>query len=654
MFDTLLIANRGEIACRVMRSARALGLRTVAVYSDADADALHVQEADTAVRLGPAPARDSYLAIDRLIEAARVSGAQAVHPGYGFLSENAAFAQAVTDAGLIFVGPSAAVIETMGSKIAAKETVGAAGTPVVPGYLGEDQSEQRLRTEAQAMGFPLLIKASAGGGGKGMRIVSGLDEFDAALASARREASAAFGDDKVLLERYLTAPKHLEVQILADQQGNTLHLFERDCSLQRRHQKVVEEAPGATVSDELRARLGEAAVKAARAVGYCGAGTVEFVAEGDEFFFMEMNTRLQVEHPVTEAITGLDLVAWQLRVAAGLPLPFVQDELRANGHAIEVRLYAENPRRKFLPASGPLEHLQWPETVRVDSGVRSGDAVTPHYDPMLAKIIAHGKDRETARRKLVAALRQTQVAGIAHNVDYLVAVLGCAEFRSGDYTTGTLGALQDALAPPLTAAQLDRAAIAALVATTPAPGFRLNQPARRRQCWQAGKEVIAVAQVGSTLSVEDRSYALAGSDCKAVRPGLWQVSLTLDEQRFDATVVQAAADHSDTLFVVWDGLTVALEPWQAQGGDARERGFGREIRAPMPGQVIAVHASVGQAVSAGDALIVMEAMKMEHTLPAPGDGAVARITVAVGSKVGDGDLLLALDDAQAAEGTSES
>ncbi|MEM1229150.1 MAG: biotin carboxylase N-terminal domain-containing protein, partial [Pseudomonadota bacterium] len=553
MFETLLIANRGEIACRIIRSARALGVRTVAVYSDADAQALHVRQADEAVRLGPAPARDSYLAIDRLLDAARRTGAQAVHPGYGFLSENAPFAAAVADAGLVFVGPSAQVIDTMGSKIAAKETVAAAGSPIVPGYLGADQSDARLREEASRMGFPLLIKASAGGGGKGMRICERLEDFDERLGAARREAQAAFADDKVLLERYLTAPKHLEVQIIADQQGRTLHLFERDCSLQRRHQKVIEEAPGPTVTPELRKQLGEAAVRAAKAVGYCGAGTVEFIAEGDEFYFMEMNTRLQVEHPVTEAITGLDLVAWQLRIAAGTPLPFSQDQLRITGHSIEARLYAENPRRRFLPASGRLDELALPSSIRVDSGVRRGDLVTPHYDPMLAKLIAHGKDRETARRKLLAALRETRVAGIAHNVDYLASVLEHADFRGGDYTTGTLAAAQDTLAAPVSEALLDRAAIAALLATTPAAGFRLNLPSRRQQRWVYGKAPLTVSQSGDRVSVAARSYTLSGARANEQAPGRWLVRFALDDTQYRLTVVRGERTDYAALHVLEAG-----------------------------------------------------------------------------------------------------
>lgn len=459
MFESLLIANRGEIACRIMRSARELGVRTIAVHSDIDAQAQHVLQADAAYRIGENPAQQSYLNISNILDAAKSSGAQAVHPGYGFLSENAEFAGACVDAGLVFVGPSARAIELMGSKIAAKDTVVAAGTPVVPGYQGADQSDDELARQALRVGFPLLIKASAGGGGKGMRLVTQASDFESALSAARREALAAFGDDQVLLERYLSAPKHLEVQILADGQGTTLHLHERDCSLQRRHQKVIEEAPGPTVSPELRARLGAAAVQAAAAIDYCGAGTIEFICEGENFYFMEMNTRLQVEHPVTEAITGLDLVAWQLRIAAGERLTLSQADVPLQGHALEARIYAENPSKKFLPSSGKLEHLRFAPGVRVDSGVVSGDSLSPFYDPMIAKVIAWGADRETARQQLLTALQSTEVVGIEHNVGYLAEVLDHPQFAQGDYSTETLEAEHAQLTLPVPSAMVVVAAL---------------------------------------------------------------------------------------------------------------------------------------------------------------------------------------------------
>ena len=436
MIRTLLIANRGEIACRVIRTARRMGIETVAVYSDADAHAPHVRQAGRGDPHRSAPATRSYLDIDAVMAAVAATGADAVHPGYGFLSENADFAEACAAAGCIFVGPTAAAIRAMGSKIQAKKLVLEAGTPVVPGYLGDDQSAETLAERAQDVGFPLLIKASAGGGGKGMRLVTDAAGFGAALDGARREARSAFGDDRVLLERFLARPKHIEVQVLADTHGSTLYLFERDCSVQRRHQKVVEEAPAPTVDPELRARMGAAAVRAARAIDYVGAGTVEFICEGGKFYFMEMNTRLQVEHPVTEAILGLDLVEQQLRVAAGEALTFAQGDLAIRGHAIEARVYSENVRRNFLPSTGTLHRVVWPHTVRVDTGVETGAEIGVHYDPMMAKIIAHGADRAAAVVALREALRQTEIVGVEHNVPYLRNVLAHDAFLDGTYTTG--------------------------------------------------------------------------------------------------------------------------------------------------------------------------------------------------------------------------
>ncbi|WP_270936671.1 acetyl-CoA carboxylase biotin carboxylase subunit, partial [Falsiroseomonas oryzae] len=448
-FSTLLIANRGEIACRVIRTARRMGLRTVAVFSDADADAMHVAMADAAVRLGPAPARESYLNIPALLDAARATGAEAIHPGYGFLSENAEFAEACAAAGLIFVGPPPAAIRAMGSKAAAKALMERAGVPLVPGYHGEDQSDATLRAAAMRIGFPILVKASAGGGGKGMKIARDATELEEAIALARGEAVSAFGDDRLLLERYLTKPRHIEVQVFADTQGNVVHLFERDCSIQRRHQKVVEEAPAPGMSPERRAAMGKAACDAARAIGYVGAGTVEFISEGDTFAFMEMNTRLQVEHPVTEAITGQDLVAWQLRVAAGEPLPLTQDQLRIAGHAIEVRLYAEDPARDFAPSVGTLKHLALPdgEGIRVDAGVRGGDTIPIHYDPMVAKVIAQGADREEARRRLLRALNATEVVGVRTNLPLLRAIVATPAFAAADLDTGFIARHPGLLAP---------------------------------------------------------------------------------------------------------------------------------------------------------------------------------------------------------------
>ena len=509
----LLIANRGEIACRILRTARSMGMRTVAVYSEADAAALHVRQADEAICIGAAPAIDSYLKIDAIIDACRQAGADAVHPGYGFLSENPALAEACTEAGVRFVGPPAAAIHAMGSKIEAKKLAESAGAPVTPGYHGEDQDDAMLRRAAEDIGFPLLIKASAGGGGKGMRRVDALPEFEAQLASARREAAAAFGDDRVLLERYLARPRHLEVQILADTHGNCIALFERDCSIQRRHQKVIEEAPGPAVCEDLRQRLCTAAVSAASAVGYVGAGTVEFIAEGDAFYFMEMNTRLQVEHPVTEAITGLDLVAWQLRIAAGERLDLTPE---INGHAIEARLYAENPGAGFLPSSGRLERLRFPKEVRVDTGVVEGDAVSVHYDPMLAKIIAWGPDRSVARDKLRAALSELEIIGVAHNAGYLRNLLDHPALVSGNYDTS----LADANHAVLTKGAEDHHwALAALAIVqrnmgrdsdaTPwgrGDGWRLNAPPLCRIRLSHDDECRTILMEGSRINIEGRHF----------------------------------------------------------------------------------------------------------------------------------------------------
>ena len=625
MFERLLIANRGEIACRVMRTARRLGIETIAVYSDADRDALHVKTADRAVRIGPPAARESYLRIDALIEAARATGADAIHPGYGFLSENADFAAACVAAGITFVGPRAAAIRAMGSKIEAKRIVAAAGAPVVPGYLGE-QDDARLAAEAERVGFPLLIKASAGGGGKGMRRVDAAEEFAAALAAARREAKASFGDDDVLLERYLHHPKHIEVQILADEHGNVLYLFERDCSVQRRHQKVIEEAPGPTVTPALRKRMGEAAVKAAAAIDYTGAGTIEFICERDAFYFMEMNTRLQVEHPVTEAITGLDLVEWQLRVASGEKLPFKQKDLTLDGHAIEARLYAENPRKRFLPSTGRLAHLKFGPGVRVDTGVERGTEVTMHYDPMIAKVIAHGDSREEARARLDRALATTEIAGVEHNVAFLRRVLADESFRDGSYDTGLIDRRGDAL---LVAddRRLDRIA-AVLVAerrATSSPwqrgdAFRVNLPHR---------QVVRLESFGELRQVGLESLAAI----ETPRDADGTVHAVVDGE----IVTCAPAFDGVDVYLMSGGATTRYREVRTdvEQSSAALQGNGR-VRAPMPGQVIAVHAKVGDRVKQNQALIVLEAMKMEHVIQAPLAGVVKQLAVAVGDRVQDG------------------
>ncbi len=647
MFRTLLIANRGEIACRIIRTARRLGLRTVAVYSDADAAAEHVRQADEALRIGPPPAAQSYLDVDAVLRAARDSGAEAIHPGYGFLSENADFAAACSDAGIVFVGPTADAIRAMGSKIEAKRLVAEAGTPVVPGYQGDDQDDELLAGEAQRIGFPVLIKASAGGGGKGMRRVEAADDFAAALAGARREARSAFGDDRVLLERYLSAPKHLEVQILADSAGTTLHLFERDCSVQRRHQKVVEEAPGPTVTPALRDALGEAAVRAARAIDYRGAGTVEFIAEtsGGEadvipFYFMEMNTRLQVEHPVTEAITGLDLVEWQLRIAAGEPLELTQDTVARRGHAVEARVYAENPRRRFLPSTGRLLRLRFPDAVRVDSGVAAGDAVGVYYDPMLAKIIAHGPDRMSALARLDHALAATEIAGVEHNIAFLRGVLAHEAFQSGDYTTH----LVDDAAGLLPARDRTDWVCAALMlreaAVTPgawgaADGFRLNQPSAFRIELEQERRSRRIRLEQNVVTIDEESLPLSDVRVQGER-----LSFRLNGQTVAATVVV----DEDTIYVMRGGATERFRrPSLDVAALAEAAGGAEHIVSPMPGQVLSVAVKAGDRVKAGQVLMVVEAMKMEHTITAPRDGTVTTVACAAGDRVDDGVELVALE-----------
>ncbi len=646
MFKTLLIANRGEIACRVIKTARRLGIRTVAVYSDADARALHVEQADDAVRIGPAPAARSYLDQDALVQAITASGADAVHPGYGFLSENADFAQAVSAAGATFVGPSADAIRAMGSKIGAKALVAEAGTPVVPGYNGEDQDPENLAAQAAVIGFPVLIKASMGGGGKGMRQVDRAEDFDAALAGAKRESLAAFGDDTVLLERYLTAPKHIEIQILADTHGKTLSLFERDCSVQRRHQKVIEEAPAPTVTPELRSRMSDAAIRAARAVGYVGAGTVEFIAEGADFYFMEMNTRLQVEHPVTEAILGLDLVEWQLKIAAGEPIAFDQDDVAIDGHAVEARLYAENTRGgRFLPSTGTLHRVAFGEA-RVDTAVRDGTEVTVHYDPMLAKVIAHGATRAEAVARLDAALRGTEIAGVEHNIAWLRNVLSHPQFSSGAYTTPMAERHGDELAPPddwrLSAAGLLGHVLAQ----------RDGDPWSRNDAFQvnlADEQTIRARRSRKAIEVPIVSHpdhyvvhtpggALRFDDVH-LADGL--LSARIDGEPMRVRLVHVGQDVFATAAGTTDRLTIA-EPDAGAFGRASERG-GR-VTAPMPGRIVSVAVAAGDRVRTDAVLVVLEAMKMEHSIRSPADAAVAAVHCAVGDRVDEGVELVSLQD----------
>ncbi|WGM39310.1 acetyl/propionyl/methylcrotonyl-CoA carboxylase subunit alpha [Caulobacter sp. NIBR1757] len=631
MLESVLIANRGEIARRIIRTARKLGVRTIAVYSDADADAPHVREADEAVHIGPAPARESYLVQDKILAAAKATNAAAIHPGYGFLSENAAFAQAVIDAGLIWVGPPPAAIDAMGLKDAAKTRMAEAGVPVTPGYLGDDQSPERLRREADAIGYPVLIKAVAGGGGKGMRKVLEAGEFAAALASCQREASASFGDQKVLIEKYVTRPRHIEVQVFGDSHGNVVHLFERDCSLQRRHQKVIEEAPAPGMDEATRAVVCEAAVKAARAVNYEGAGTIEFIADAseglkaDRIWFMEMNTRLQVEHPVTEMITGQDLVEWQLRVASGEPLPLTQDELKIDGWAMEARLYAENPATGFLPSIGRLEHFRiaFPG-VRTDSAVEEADEVTPFYDPMISKLIVHAKDRASAASKLVWACGSAQIWPVKTNAAFLARCAGHPDFIEGDVDTGFIEArLESLTAKPPLGDRLKTLAAFALAAPHLMAGkeqfqspwssfdglrsWRLNAPANR---------VIHFFCDGEPAAAE-LSGEMAFLSMQGVRPTAEGVMIFDYGEVYEITRIAAAS-----------------------GASAASDG---SILSPMPGKIVSVSVKAGDTVTKGQTLLVLEAMKMEHALTAPFDGVVAELSAIAGGQVSEGVVLAKLE-----------
>ncbi len=660
MFDTLLIANRGEIAVRIARTARRLGIRTLAVYSDADRDALHVAEADEAFRIGPAPAAESYLDGAAIIAAARRGGAQAVHPGYGFLSENPGFVEAVEAAGLVFVGPPAAAIRAMGLKDTAKSLMEAAGVPVVPGYHGGEQDPAALAREAGRIGFPVLIKAAAGGGGRGMRRVAAAEDFALALAAARREALSAFGDDRVLVERCLVVPRHIEIQVFADAHGGAVHLFERDCSLQRRHQKVIEEAPAPGMSPAMRDAMGEAAVRAARAVGYEGAGTVEFIAdvsEGlrpDRFYFMEMNTRLQVEHPVTEAITGLDLVEWQLRVAAGEPLPKRQDEIAIGGHAVEARLYAEDPARDFMPQTGRLTALAFGAGpgVRVDAGVREGDGVTPFYDAMIAKVVAHGPDRATALARLRAALAASRVEGCTTNLAFLGRLLALPAVQDGTLDTGLIPREIDALlAEPVPSGEEVALAMLGAAGLLQAPaspdpfvglaGFRHWGAARRDVEVATGaqrRRGTVVAEPGGRFRVEEGGATVRlrvlGREGEALRVEI------------DGHVVSARVEASDETVLVRTAAGTARFALAGQGLGAAEEDPSRGVvRAVMPGVVRVVHVELGQTVARGDALLVTEAMKMEMTLAAPRAGRVASVDVAAGDRVEVGAVLVTLEAA---------
>jgi 3-methylcrotonyl-CoA carboxylase alpha subunit len=660
MLKSLLIANRGEIAVRVMRTARRMGMRCIAVYSDADRHAMHVAEADEAFRIGPPPAAESYLNTELIIAAARKAGADAIHPGYGFLSENPAFVEACEAAGLVFVGPPASAIRAMGLKDAAKRLMEAAGVPVVPGYHGDEQDPAKLAEEAARIGWPVLIKARAGGGGKGMRRVERAQDFAAALESARREANSSFGDAAVIIERWVSRPRHIEVQVFADAHGNVVHLFERDCSLQRRHQKVIEEAPAPGMTPELRATMGAAAVRAAQAVGYRGAGTVEFIVDTsgglrpDGFYFMEMNTRLQVEHPVTEAITGHDLVEWQLRVAAGEPFTLRQDQLSVRGHAFEARIYAEDAARNFAPATGRITTLALPHLVaRVDTGVRAGDEITPYYDPMIAKVIVHGRDRETALRKLSVALEATLVAGTVTNVAFLTALARHPGFAAGDIDTGLiereLATLTAEVAPPAEAIAL--AAVAACGLVDPTAVGAPDDPWSTLTAWRHWGPAHLHAVLdhrdtridASVLAHEGRRFRVSSSagdvefSIERVDGGL--VRFESDGRVRDASVTMLPGEITVRL----DGHTLVVGvPDALDGGEDDDAGED-SVRAPIPGLVKVVRASAGQAVGKGDPLLVLEAMKMEHTLAAPRDGRVAEVLAAAGELVQEGAVLVRLE-----------
>ncbi len=644
MINRLLVANRGEIACRVMRTAKAMGLSTVAVHSDIDRRARHVREADSAVNLGGAKPAESYLRIDKLIAAAQASGAQAIHPGYGFLSENADFARAIEAAGLIFLGPPASAIDAMGSKSAAKALMEKAGVPLVPGYHGEAQDLATFRDAAQRIGYPVLLKATAGGGGKGMKVVEHEGELAEALASAQREALSSFGNSQMLVEKYVLKPRHVEIQVFADMHGHCLYLNERDCSIQRRHQKVVEEAPAPGLSPEQRRAMGEAAVKAAQAIGYVGAGTVEFLldARGD-FFFMEMNTRLQVEHPVTEAITGLDLVAWQIRVARGEALPLTQEQVPLIGHAIEVRLYAEDPDNDFLPATGTLQLYR--ESApgagrRVDSGVAEGDAVSPFYDPMLGKLIAWGENREEARLRLLAMLGEFAVGGLKTNLAFLQRILAHPAFAAAELDTGFIPRFQPELLPPpgeRPEAFWQLAARAWQLTATPVwRDDDPHSPWAASTGWRAG--LASETDLHLTCAGEQRVVRLRDADATITRQG--------DQLRVNAngvTTQHLAIRQGTTLFLRWNNELHAVQQFDPiAAAEASHQQHGG-LTAPMNGSIVRVLVEAGQTVQAGTPLVVLEAMKMEHSIRAPHDGTVKALYCAEGEMVAEGAVLVELE-----------
>ncbi|MEI5638795.1 MULTISPECIES: acetyl/propionyl/methylcrotonyl-CoA carboxylase subunit alpha [unclassified Pseudoalteromonas] len=647
MLTKILIANRGEIACRVMRTAKKMGLTTVAVYSDADSNAMHVKAADEAYHIGPAPSKDSYLVADKILDVAKAAGADCIHPGYGFLSENETFARACEQAGIAFIGPLASSIEAMGSKTRAKEIMHAANVPLVPGYYGDKQDDDFLQAEADKIGYPVLIKAAYGGGGKGMRVVRESHEFMAALNGAKREAAASFGNDLVLLERFVDSPRHVEVQVFADNHGNCIYLGDRDCSLQRRHQKVIEEAPAPGLSDELRKAMGEAAVRCAQAIDYRGAGTVEFLLCGEEFFFMEMNTRLQVEHPVTEMVTGVDLVELQLRVAAGEALPLTQQQVSLTGHSFEARIYAEDPEQNFMPFSGTLSHLSFPKAqhgIRIDTGVQQGDEISPFYDPMIAKLIVHSASREQALMKLGASLEQVHLAGLKSNIAFLHHLAGHPTFQAGapdthfiDTQTETLTAsfvpeqkmLLLACAAYLSHAQPQRNSVWGNL------GFRLNQTAKVDIPLSEHKASAYASKQGWKVALDEQIHELHGELDGS------QLQVVIDGVRMTADVV-----------ITDNEITVMYGPYQAQFERQSKHYISDHehdaapLSAPLNGTVVKHLLTVGSSVSKGDAVVVIEAMKMEYTLNAPFDGTLTSYCFAEGELVSHGDMLAIVEESE--------
>ncbi|MDY6815190.1 MAG: acetyl/propionyl/methylcrotonyl-CoA carboxylase subunit alpha [Pseudomonadota bacterium] len=661
MFSKILIANRGEIACRIIQTAHRMGIRCVAVYSDADASARHVAMADEAFHIGPAPSSESYLRGEKIIRIAKQSGAQAIHPGYGFLSENTEFAEACEANGIVFIGPPSSAIAAMGSKSAAKAIMEKAGVPLVPGYHGKDQSPDVLRAEAEKCGFPLLLKAVAGGGGKGMRVVESMSEFDDALAAAQREAKNAFGNPDMLIERYLTQPRHVEIQVFCDQDGNGVYLAERDCSVQRRHQKILEEAPAPGLTEETRKAMGKAAVRAAQAINYVGAGTVEFLYDVDgSFFFMEMNTRLQVEHPVTEMVTGQDLVEWQLKVAWGEPLPINQDQVRTRGHALEARIYAEDPDQDFLPATGTLRYLTTPDEsahVRVDTGVTEGDEISIHYDPMIAKLIVWDETRDQAINRMVQALEQYRIAGLRTNIRFLHAAVDCQPFREADLTTNFISTHEQQLFPK---SRLDPDKALVLAA-----GFVLEQrkssepvtadpwsPYSRKNSWRMNSEYAQPLKLQvdddihelKVLERDDRYQVFVGDS-------VYHLNAKLDDDYLQAVVNGHRTSvhgnlHEDQLVLFYEGDTFKCTVYRETYGFEEMAGEG-SLAAPMNGAIVAVQARIGDRVTAGQTLVIMEAMKMEHAIKAPADGVVSEIFFAEGDQVCEGAELIAIETEEA-------